>query len=83
MGEKTRPSGYFAAITPSDSADLPLYWNEWPRGLYVGGDGNVSAVRVDGVAVTFAGAKAGTVIPISVKRINSTSTTATNLVALY
>lgn len=70
--------GTFSAITPSDSVDLPSV----TRGVYVGGDGNVVAVSEAGVAVTFANASAGAILPIRARRINATGTTATGLVAL-
>ena len=70
---------FYEAITPSDSTDL-----DWlTRGIYVGGAGDVVAVLPGGSTVTFVGALAGSVLPIAAKRVNSTSTTATDLVALY
>jgi hypothetical protein len=54
-----------------------------PRAIYVGGAGNIVAVMADGRTATFNGAAAGSVLPIQPVRINATSTTATNLVALY
>ena len=72
-------SEYYAAITPSDATDL-----EWlTRGVYVGGEGDVVAVLPSGDTVTFVGVLAGSVLPIACKRVNSTDTTATNIVALY
>ena len=73
------PARSAVAITPSDVTDL----TDVCRGVYVGGAGNVAAVMLTGEVVTFVGATAGTTIPIRVKRINSTNTTATGLVALY
>ena len=72
-------SGKFVAVTPHDSTNL----NGAPIGLYVGGGGDLVAVGRDSAAVTFVGVAAGTVLPIAVKRVNSTSTTATSIVALY
>ena len=69
----------YEAVTPSDSTDLTTL----ARAIYVGGAGNVVAVQHDGTAVTFTGVPAGTVLPIAVRRINSTSTTATAIVALH
>jgi len=68
----------FAAITPHDSTDMAL-----TRAVYVGGAGNVVAVDADNTATTFTAVAAGTLLPIRVRRINSTSTTATALVAIY
>ena len=66
------------AITPSDSVDLA----QTTRAVYVGGAGTVVAI-VNGVAITVAGATAGSFLPIRATRINATSTTATNLVAVW
>jgi len=74
----------FAAITTSDTVDNLLLDNGTPpKGIYVGAAGNVVAVDQDGTAVTFLGAIAGSILPIRPRRINATSTTATDLVALY
>jgi len=72
-------SWLYSAVTPSDSTDFDSIC----RAIYVGGAGNLVAVRHDGTAVTFTGVPAGTVLPIAVRRINSTSTTATAIVALH
>lgn len=73
------PAEFYVAITPHDSTDLSVV----TRAVYVGGAGNVVAVRKDGTAVTFVGVTAGSVLPIRVSRINSTNTTATNIVGLW
>lgn len=72
-------ASYYAAVTPSDSVALP---NGVCGALFVGGAGNVAAVRPDGTAVTFA-AVAGAILPICAMRVNSTNTTATGIIALY
>lgn len=54
-------------------------------GIYVGGDGNLVVVMAQDTTdtlVTFNGVKAGTFLPIQVKKVSSTST-ATNLMALW
>lgn len=67
-----------AAITPSDSADIPV-----TRALYVGVTGNI-AVRMadDENDITFTNVPVG-VFPIQALRVLSTGTTATELIALY
>lgn len=65
-------------ITTSDTVDLP--WAT--QAVWVGGAGNVVAVMQDGRTGTFTAVTAGAVLPIAVRRINATLTTATNLVAL-
>lgn len=62
----------------SDSADLVT-----PVIVFVGGDGNVKVTTEGGEDVTFNGLSAGDFLPVSVKRIWSTGTTATNLVMLW
>jgi hypothetical protein len=66
------------AVTPGDSTDIPV-----TRALFIGGAGNVVVRTVKGEQVTLTGVLAGTVYPIAVDRVLSTSTTATNIVALY
>lgn len=68
------------AVTPSDSADLP----DGPcRALYVGTTGNISLIPSGGgSAVTFTAVAVG-VLPVAAKRVRSTSTTASNILALY
>lgn len=78
MPLKIEPATNALSITPSDTVNL----TEVARAIYVGGAGDVVAI-IGGNAITFAGAQAGTILPITCSRINSTSTTATNLVALY
>lgn len=51
--------------------------------LYVGGAGNVSVVTIGGDIATFFAVPAGTTLPIQVKQLRATSTTATNVLALW
>ena len=66
-------------VTKHDSNDLVKV----SRGIYVGGGGDVAAVMADGTVLTFSAVPAGTLLPIRCKRINSTNTTATLMLALY
>jgi hypothetical protein len=70
----------YAAVTPSDTVS---FTQGVARGFYVGVAGNVACVLESGTAITFTGVLAGAIYPIRCKRINSTSTTATNIVALF
>jgi hypothetical protein len=70
---------YAEAITKSDTVNITGV----ARALYVGVGGIVVAVMPNGDAVNFTGVPAGAIIPIRFIRINSTTTTATNMVALY
>ncbi len=73
--------GYSSAVVvaPSDSVNFTA---GACHALYVGGTGNIVAI-VSGVAITFNGAVAGTILRIRATRVNLTNTTATGLVALY
>ena len=51
--------------------------------LYVGGAGNVSVITTAGDSVIFSGVLAGTILPVQVHNLNSTSTTATLINALW
>jgi len=64
------------AITPSDTVDQQY------AGIYVGGAGNVSVIMESGDTVTFTAPPVGTILPIRVKRVRATATTATLLIGL-
>jgi len=77
------PAESAAALTPNNGVDLSP---NSPRGLYVGGGGDVTVVMFnnpDGETVLFAAVPAGSILPIRVKRLMATGTTATSIVALY
>ena len=67
------------AISKSDTVDFAFL----VRGTYVGGAGDVVVVNPDDTTVTFVGVPAGTILPVQARRVNSTSTDATNMVGLY
>jgi len=67
-----------SAVTPNDSTDL----SQPSRALFVGGAGNLTVDMTNGDNVVFTGVLAGSVLPFRVKRVYSTGTTATNIVAL-
>lgn len=72
-------STHAVAVTPSDSADLASV----TKGVWVGGVGNLKVTMFGGEDVVITAVPAGTYLPIAVKRIWSTSTTASNIVALW
>lgn len=72
------PAALASAVTPHDTNTLAYY----TRALYIGGAGNV-AVVMNGVTIVFSGLPAGTILPIRTDVVKATSTTATNIVALY
>jgi hypothetical protein len=73
-----KPYNVFLAITPSDTDDLPAGRT---AAIFVGTAGTVAVQDQAGNTVSFT-APVG-VLPIAVKRVLATGTTATNLVALY
>lgn len=66
------------SITPSDSTNF----TNVARAIYVGTGGNVVLVTQMGTVLTFANVPAGTTLGVRAKRVNSTSTTASNLIGL-
>lgn len=67
-----------ANVTPSDSVDLsPL-----AKALYIGGGGTVRVTMVGGQTVDFL-THEGQLLPILVRRVHATETTATGIVALW
>ena len=63
------------AVTKSDATVLDF------NAIFVGGAGNVSIDHTEGgTAVVYVGVVAGTILPVKGVRVNSTSTTATNMV---
>ena len=66
------------SVTPSDSADLSFI----PRGIYVGGSGHLAILDREGESIVFSNLAAGVIHPLAPKRVLSTGTTATNIVAV-
>lgn len=75
---KTKPAVTAIVVTPSDSVNLA----DPCRALWVGVLGDIS-VEMEGVGTAIVLKGAQGIIPIAVTRVNSTSTTATDIVALY
>ena len=72
------PARKFVAVVPSDATFLPAGC----RGIYVGVTGDVSLNDEDNVNTVFTAVPVG-FMPCGARRVNSTGTTATNMVALY
>ncbi len=70
----------FIAITKSDTVAIRAGYTT--KAIYVGVAGNVVAINKDGDAITFTGLPIGW-HPIRTIRVNSTNTTATNMVAIF
>ncbi len=71
------PARRAEAVTPNDGADLPNF----SRFLYVGGAGDLRITTTGGDTVTLSGVSG--FVPVFVSRVHATSTTATNIVALW
>lgn len=74
-----RSAEHAFAITKADGSDIA----NTTRALWVGGAGDVAVVMVGGETVTFTSVPAGTMLPISVTRVLSTGTSATNILGIY
>ena len=77
-----------AAVTPSDTVDIPSVSTQDGTGnngcvLYVGGFGDVRVLTAGGDDVTFVGINGGTFVPVQVLRVFATNTTATDIVAMW
>ena len=81
----TCPADEAVVVVPSDTVNQFGTGTSNPntRGLYVGTTGNVSVQMQNvGTAIVFIGVPAGAILPIIITRVNSTNTTASNMVAL-
>ena len=68
------------AVTPADGTDLP---RGVCNGLYIGGTGAVAVTTEAGSVVTFAAVPVGTTLQIRARRVMSTGTAATLILAMY
>lgn len=73
------PADAAFTITPSNTDDL----THLTRALWVGGVGDVKVMMGDNSVITISGVQAGTLLPIILKRVYSTGTTATLMVGFY
>ena len=76
------PARHVVAITPSDTNDLA----DTPKGIYVGTGGDVALIAAgapaQASAVVFRNLPSGALLPVRVRRIVATGTTAADLLAL-
>lgn len=80
-----------AAVTPSDTVNIPYPGDntaspdnaKWPCVLYVGTGGILRIMTADGDDVTLQNVPDGSFIPIQVIRVFSSTTTATDIIALW
>ena len=80
-----RPYNLNLTLSPDDTLNLPQYVARalLTAAVYVGTAGDVTSVDENGVTTLWKAVPAGTFLQIAVKRINSTGTGASNLVACY
>ena len=77
----SQPARAAAVIAPSDTVDLPVY----ARAVAVGTAGSLKVIPInnaDDAPVTFTVA-AGAILPVQVRRVFASGTSAGSLVALY
>lgn len=72
------PSGDAVALTKSDTDDL----REISRAIWVGGAGDITVIMSSGSSVLISSVPAGTLLPIRIRKLMSTGTSASNVVAL-
>lgn len=75
------PCDEAAAVTPSDSADIPNIPAQGAS-IYVGVSGDVKVDMARGGTVTFVAHPVGT-LPLLVRRVYATGTAATSIVAIW
>lgn len=69
-----------AAVTPSDTVDLP----DAARALFIGGAGDITIdTLVSGETLTFKGISGGAILPVAARRVRATGTNATFIIALF
>lgn len=77
------PAASAKTVSPSDSVNFVSV----TKALFVGTGGNIAVVLVgegdSSKVTTFTNVLGGTILPVQATRVNSTSTTASNIVALY
>lgn len=67
------------SITADDNADLNIIGAV----IFVGTGGSLSVVTVSGDTVVYKNLPDAYILPVQVRRVNSTNTTATDLIAQY
>ncbi len=88
MAVQKLQAGRAAAVTPSDTVDIPSVSNQDGSGnngcvLYVGTGGTLKVTTIGGDEVTFTGIVSGTFVPVQVIRVWATGTSASNILALW
>jgi hypothetical protein len=71
------------AVTPSDSSDITGATANTPATLFVGTGGNINVITLGGSTLLLKNIADGSFLPIQVTRVKATSTTATDIVAIF
>lgn len=78
--DNTAPAVAAFTITKHDTTNFPA----GPcRAIYVGGAGDINVVFLDDSTCVFSNNLTGSVLAVNAKRVNSTGTSATLMVAMY
>jgi hypothetical protein len=77
-GVEAKGARYAQPLTKSDTTTYSPPFDA----LYIGGAGDVAVRTQDGQTVTFVGAAAGSILPVSVDRLMSANTDATDVLGL-
>lgn len=75
----TAPARAAEAIVPNDTGEIAHF----TRAVYVGTTGDLAAVTLNGDAVTFRNLPAGSFLPVRLRKILATGTTAADIIALW
>ena len=74
----TSPLTHPEAVNPNDGQDL----DRVTRAIYVGNGGNVRVLMPEGLTTVFENMPAGTFLPLRIKRVFATGTTASGIIGL-
>ena len=71
------------SVTPSDTVDITGINPNTPATLFVGVGGDIQVITIGGSTLILKNIADGSFLPIQVTRVMATSTTATDIVALF
>lgn len=80
MSDQSNPAVGVVSVTPSDTVDIS---QKNIRALWIGTGGDVAVVCYDDSTAVHKNVPSGFPLPVSVKRVKATGTTAQNIVAWY
>jgi hypothetical protein len=75
----TSPPEDAGPIVPADAGEL----THATRAIYVGAQGDVRAIMLGGATVTLAGVPAGSFLPLRVRQVLASGTTAADIVGFW